>query len=290
MRFDLQGRLWGVENGMDNLGAPPSRNDFGDIHEDNPAEEVNMFLESDAGKFYGYPYCWTEGPSTSGKLLSFPQGQGVGTQWATYLNTPQTDVWCRNESNVVRPKFSMPAHSAPLDILFYNGTSFPGLAGKAAFVARHGSWNRPAERSGRTVDILHLNEEGIPTSMEGLLWGPSSSFAVRPVALSVGACAAYTECLFVSDDTTNSIYAIAYAPEHSNQPPTPPPQVAPPVAIGQLASLFVCVSMRFNRAGSNNLAFYYNRELSTGVVLSYVLQYALSRSLALTCFFFLFFC
>jgi hypothetical protein len=37
IRYDLQGRLWGVENGVDNL----ARSDLGgDIHENNPGEEM----------------------------------------------------------------------------------------------------------------------------------------------------------------------------------------------------------------------------------------------------------
>lgn len=37
LRFDAAGKLWGVENGMDNL----NRADFGgDIHNANPGEEV----------------------------------------------------------------------------------------------------------------------------------------------------------------------------------------------------------------------------------------------------------
>lgn len=30
--------------------------DMGDVHNDNPAEEVNIFDKP--GAFYGYPYCW----------------------------------------------------------------------------------------------------------------------------------------------------------------------------------------------------------------------------------------
>lgn len=39
------------------------------------------------------------------------------------------------------PKYALRAHTAPLDIEFYDGSDFPGLSG-SAFVASHGSWNR----------------------------------------------------------------------------------------------------------------------------------------------------
>ena len=50
----LPGLLWGVENGADNL----NRADIGgDIHNDNPAEELNSFPEANFGKFYGSHHC-----------------------------------------------------------------------------------------------------------------------------------------------------------------------------------------------------------------------------------------
>ena len=49
--------LYGVENGMDNL----YRADLGgDIHQDNPAEELNAFPIDQPGRHYGYPWCFTE--------------------------------------------------------------------------------------------------------------------------------------------------------------------------------------------------------------------------------------
>jgi hypothetical protein len=101
-RFDKQGRLWGVENGIDNV----FRADLGgDIHENNPSEELNLFFpelpgithsrsvllcSSGAGRnslidacfvvvvglFYGYPYCWSQYNLTI-------TGKPPGTQWAT---------------------------------------------------------------------------------------------------------------------------------------------------------------------------------------------------------------
>lgn len=47
MAFDGYGTLWGVENGADNL----VRDDMGDVHNDNPGEELNKLDAS--GAFYG---------------------------------------------------------------------------------------------------------------------------------------------------------------------------------------------------------------------------------------------
>lgn len=153
---DDAGALWGVENGADGL----QRADLGgDIHNDNPGEELNK-LDS-AGAFYGYPYCWSE------YCLSGERGRGVTAQWAwpSFMGgaTPYTDKWCSNLANVQPPKLVIQAHSAPLGIAFLtqsvpcqNGThtrrnvtfpsAFPCSMRGDAFVALHGSWNRDVRR------------------------------------------------------------------------------------------------------------------------------------------------
>jgi glucose/arabinose dehydrogenase len=151
LNFDKEGRLWGVMNGMDNV----HRADLGgDIHNTNPAEELNLLDKP--GKFYGYPYCWAE------YLLA--KGKGPGTMWATeqfMKDGTHTDQWCQNPNNVVRPALALSAHNAPLDVFFYYGDSFGSDYNGDAFVAMHGSWNRqPA--SGYRVVRIHF-ENGVPT-------------------------------------------------------------------------------------------------------------------------------
>ena len=86
-----------MENSADNL----KRSDLGgDIHNENPAEELNDFPEEKAGQHWGYPYCWTE--------FSLPEqdgGMGAGTAWAwpSFMNDgTHTDEWCRENTNPVR--------------------------------------------------------------------------------------------------------------------------------------------------------------------------------------------
>lgn len=147
LAFDSHGDLWGVENGADRL----YRSDLGgDIHQDNPAEELNRFKEQDAGKHWGYPYCWTE------FKLPEPPGKGNGVTWAwpSFLDSGAiTDEQCRQD--YVPPVVSMQGHSAPLGITFYKWkpkeelpeecsewTAFPQYMDGYAFIAFHGSWNR----------------------------------------------------------------------------------------------------------------------------------------------------
>jgi len=142
------------------------------------------------------------------------------------------------------------AHSAPLDILFYGGNTFidpngNAMSGKVAFVALHGSWNRPSSNpSGRAVVALSLDSHSLPLTQTALLTGPAG-WGIRPVALAVGPCKAYTECLFVSDDNSNQVIAIAYAPSDSIVPvaPAPPPVVPPPVGLNEPQTL--CAHIHF---------------------------------------------
>jgi glucose/arabinose dehydrogenase len=219
LAWDKYGVLWGAENGADNL----ARADIGgDVHQDNPGEEVNKFA-APVGSFYGYPYCWSE------YLLAPPYGQGAGTQWAwpSFMADGSTDAWCRNTSNVVPPAAVMPAHTAPLGMKFVNSTNstdkpfaFP-QAQTHLVVALHGSWNRdPAQgyrvvryrmrdagpgsggaASGMQIDgsleaIFAYDDDDRETGPE---WG-------RPVDVAVGSQGE----IFVSDDAVGRIVVLRY--------------------------------------------------------------------------------
>ena len=91
LALDKTGRLWGVENSGDNLNRPDLG---GDIHNGNPAEELNRFGE--AGRFYGYPFCFS--------TYNLP-GHEAGSQftWPLFLTDGiHSDNWCQNRSNVMR--------------------------------------------------------------------------------------------------------------------------------------------------------------------------------------------
>jgi glucose/arabinose dehydrogenase len=193
--IDGRGRVWGVENGLDDL----TRTDLGgDIHEDNPTEELNLFATP--GRFYGYPYCWTE--------YNLPQGVGAGrgAQWAhpQFMNDGMhTDAWCKNTANVVPPRVSMQGHSAPLDVLFYAGSSFPADVVGDAIVSFHGSWNRTAA-TGYKVVRIPFGGDGNPAGdpvplLESAADGDTGGdWPHRPVGLAVGKLG---QLLVTSDDT-----------------------------------------------------------------------------------------
>lgn len=233
LAFDSFGVLWGVENGADNL----YRNDLGgDVHNDNPAEELNRFSESDAGKHWGYPYCWSEyclSPSVGGMGI-----KGAGTLWAwpDFLNTVMagndndstviTDKWCR--TNTIPSVVAMPSHSAPLGLTFYNWIDmsqtaectggFPRSMDKYAFIAFHGSWNRDPP-TGYKVVFVPFDNQGNPTGQQPIdlfrhdgdtaEWSSGS----RPVDLQFDHCGR----LYVTDDGVGSVISITYAGQYTDE-------------------------------------------------------------------------
>eukprot|EP00536_Pseudo-nitzschia_multiseries_P005969 jgi/Psemu1/286149/fgenesh1_pg.121_\ len=211
LAFDKHGILWGVENSADNL----AREDLGgDIHQDNPAEELNRFRPEDAGKHYGYPYCWTE------YNLPDPPGMGKGTVWAwpSFLASDTvTDKQCRND--FVAPVVSMQGHSAPLGITFFNWVppegrssdicdgveSFPEDMDGFAFIAYHGSWNRDIP-TGYKVVYVEMDENGDAVSepIDFLAHAPPNAKwedGFRPVDVDFDSCGR----LLVTSDGTRGI-------------------------------------------------------------------------------------
>jgi glucose/arabinose dehydrogenase len=132
---DDAGNLFGVVNGIDDLKYRGE-----DVHLDNPGETL---IRIEPGQAFGYPYCFTA------QNVTTPAGTAApGTQLASEVDgftNPHDDAWC--EQNSEPPLSFLPAHSAPLDITFYNarsGTqpaSLPTDWVGGAFVSQHGSWN-----------------------------------------------------------------------------------------------------------------------------------------------------
>jgi glucose/arabinose dehydrogenase len=197
---DADDRIWGVENGRDNL----SDDDLGgDIHNDNPGEEINLVDEQEP-KFYGYPLCYTE--------FKVGGGRGQGTQWADQTlatSMQKTDDYCRNAAMVRPPVYAMPAHWAPLGVIRYTGRALP-MNGDL-IIGAHGSWNRdPA--SGRVIARAKLEGNKV-TSFEVIVGEKDSagklregSWSARPVDVRQGP----DEAIYVSDDATGRVFKIGY--------------------------------------------------------------------------------
>jgi glucose/arabinose dehydrogenase len=172
------GALWCVVNERDGLG-------------DNLPPDYATHVE--AGAFYGWPLYYIGGheePALAGKRRDL----------AAHVTVP--DV-------LIQP------HSAPLNIVFYDGAQFPAAYKGDAFVALHGSWNRD-RRTGYKLVRLPMKDGKATGEYEDFLTGfvdPEGNVMGRPVGLAVAADGS----LLFSEDGNNSLWRITYAGQRAGR-------------------------------------------------------------------------
>jgi len=139
---------------------------------------------------------------------------GPTTQWVheDFQSTaPYSDTWCQNPQNVVKPAHCLPAHNAPLDIIFGSITPDGSKYNQTAYVSSHGSWDRnPAD--GYKIWALQWNTDGTITHSSFLQYeGPGATGTgwPRPVGLAFIKCP-WADCLMISSDSNNNILGVAY--------------------------------------------------------------------------------
>jgi glucose/arabinose dehydrogenase len=166
------GQLWCAVNERDELG------------DNTPFEYATHVVE---GGFYGWPWYFIGGhedPRHAGK---------------------RPDL----KDKVTVPDVLMQAHSAPLQMTFYQGDNFPPEYKGSAFVTMHGSWNRD-QRTGYKVVRLLFDASGKPTGeyedfMTGFVVSDTQVWG-RPVGVTVGKDGS----LFVTEDGNGTIWRITY--------------------------------------------------------------------------------
>ncbi len=170
--------LWASDNGRDWLG------------DDLPPDEINIIRK---GKHYGWPYCY-------GNRVPDPD---YGTPGRCAKTVP--------------PVFEIQAHSAPLGIAFYNGSTFPKEYRGDLFVAFHGSWNRTVPTGYKVVRIKI--RDGKPAGIEDFVsgWLRGGKAKHRPVDIHVGTKGE----MYISDDRGGKIFVVTYK-EREPPKPTPP--------------------------------------------------------------------
>jgi glucose/arabinose dehydrogenase len=170
------GAMYATNNGSDMRSGTKS----GKPDDDLPPEHFNLL---EAGKHYGWPYCW-------GERVTDP-------------NFPGPDGFCKG---VEAPAITFPAHSTPVGMSFLDKASVPADYRDDALIALHGSWNR-SEPSGYKLVRVHF-EQGRPVRVSdfatGLLRGDEAWG--RPVDVIVGPAGD----VYVSDDRAGLIYRITY--------------------------------------------------------------------------------
>jgi glucose/arabinose dehydrogenase len=113
------------------------------------------------------------------------------------------------EGKITVPDVLMQAHSAPLQIAFYQGGNFPADYRGSAFATMHGSWNR-ARPTGYKVVRLLFDASGKPTGeyedfMTGFVLSDTQVWG-RPVGVAV----AHDGSLYVSEDGNGTIWRVSY--------------------------------------------------------------------------------
>ncbi|HEY4491634.1 MAG TPA: PQQ-dependent sugar dehydrogenase [Acidobacteriota bacterium] len=116
--------FWGMDHGSDGRG------------DDKPGEELNRLRQ---GSNYGWPYCYEN--RTPDPFTKPPEGTGK-------------EAYCQKTAP---PALTYQAHSAPIEMVFYNADQFPDDYKGDAFVAMHGSWNRSTATGYKVVRILFEN-------------------------------------------------------------------------------------------------------------------------------------
>ncbi|MFP4092139.1 MAG: PQQ-dependent sugar dehydrogenase [Cyclobacteriaceae bacterium] len=168
--------LFGLDHGIDWLGDTTQK------------EELNRLEE---GNNYGWLYVYEDGqPNPADEP---PKGMS----YEEYAK------------QITFPLMTLPAHSASLDMLFYDKKQFPEEYQQQAIAKLHGSWNR-AEPSGYKLVKIQFDEEGQPEGYEdfitGFLVNEQKEYLARPCGLAVS----QDGSLFFSDDAGGAIYKVSY--------------------------------------------------------------------------------
>jgi len=112
------------------------------------------------------------------------------------------------KGKITVPDVLLQAHSASLEMTFYEGSAFPAAYRGDAFAAEHGSWNR-AKRTGYKVVRIRL-KDGVPTGeyqdfVTGFVLDDTAVWG-RPVGVAV----AHDGALLVSEDGNGTIWRVTH--------------------------------------------------------------------------------
>ncbi len=141
------------------------------------------------GGFYGWPYAY------------------IGPHPDPVYGKKRPDLVARTKT----PDLLFQSHSAPLGLVFYEGTQFPAEYKGDAFVALHGSWNADPPTGYKVVRVHFVNGRpagGYDDFITGFwvdgthparVWG-------RPAGLLV----AKDGSLLIADDAGNTVWRVSY--------------------------------------------------------------------------------
>ena len=167
----ITGALWCSTNERDGLGdnLPP-----------------DYITSVQANGFYGWPWFYIGGHEDPHHRGEHPELQ----------------------SKVIIPDVLLQAHSASLEMTFYDGAQFPADYKGDAFAAEHGSWNR-SRRAGYKVIRVIMRDGKATGEYDDFMTGfvtDSGDVWGRPVGVAVG----HDGSLFVTEDAHGTVWRISY--------------------------------------------------------------------------------
>lgn len=208
--------LWVVINNRDDIAYPLHNDGSGDGTDDygkvmqsyvdnHPPDEFTRVRD---GGNYGWPFCNPNPDSPSG-MNSMPFDRDV------QQNADGTHLACTTADRIDK---GIQAHSAPLGMIFLQGTNAPTAYQNGAVVPLHGSWNRAAKTGYKVVYFPWDPSTQLPDAQMDFVtgWLVGGSNWGRPVDAAVAPGGG----IYISDDQSGTIYKLSYTAS------PPPPSVA----------------------------------------------------------------
>lgn len=175
-------QMFATNEGADNR----SETRAGKVNDELPPEHLNHI---EAGKHYGWPYCWGVSESKLGQFSDPNFGNDPG-----FCKTTQA------------PAITFTSHSTPIGIAFLHDANVPQTYRQDAIVALHGSWNRKAPSGYKLVRVKFDNDQPVKVEDFATGWLDGNTAWGRPVDVVVGPDGG----IYVSDDRSGLIYRISY--------------------------------------------------------------------------------
>lgn len=168
--------------------------------EEAPYEELNVLKE---GNHYGWPYCY-------GKLSDDKQKAEIAIS-PLFTKSLLGGNIC--DTKFSRPQIFMPAHTAPLGLLYYQGNQIPELEGKL-LVSWHGyrkyghrvvAYN--TDKNGVPMNELDKNGSPLPPKEIIYDWDPIAE--VRPLGAPTGVLQLKDGSVLVLDDKNGAVLRLS---------------------------------------------------------------------------------